>query len=67
MSSHSRLSPAAVALLAAATGFLAAQEPRPPQRYCNPLPIPNFPLGKFAAHVTKGEPNDGGLWLSETK
>ena len=46
---------------------LAAAEPRAPERYCNPLPIPNYPVGKLAGWITKGEPNDGGLWLAERK
>lgn len=44
-----------------------AAEPRPPERYCNPLPIPDYPVGKLARDVTKGEPNDGGLWIVERK
>jgi hypothetical protein len=60
-----RRSPFGAALFAAlATGSLHAEAP---QRYCNPLPIPNFPVGKLVRDVTKGEPNDGGLWFSEKK
>lgn len=50
-----------------ATGILHAEEARAPERYCNPLPIPDYPIGKLARDVTKGQPNDGGLWFSETK
>lgn len=56
-----RLSPAGATLAA------LAAEPRPPERYCNPLPIPNYPVGKLARDVIQGEPNDGGLWIAERK
>ena len=48
-------------------GSLVASESRAPERYCNPLPIPNYPVGKLARGINKGEPSDGGLWLSEHK
>lgn len=57
---------------AATLAFLAACSLRgsvPPahERYCNPLPIPNYPVGKLARNLTRGEPNDGGLWIAENK
>jgi hypothetical protein len=42
------------ALAALAVGPLIAAEPRAPERYCNPLPIPDYPVGKLARDVTKG-------------
>ncbi|WP_348212474.1 hypothetical protein [Luteolibacter sp.] len=57
----------AAMLAAFSAGSLIAEEPRAPERYCNPLPIPNYAVGKLARDVTKGAPNDGGLWLSERK
>jgi hypothetical protein len=39
-----------------------------PSTYCNPLPIPNFPIGRLARPVTNGEPSlSAGLWLLEHK
>jgi len=38
--------------------------PVPPATYCNPLPIPNYPLGRGVRQVAAGDPTDGGpLWL----
>jgi xylan 1,4-beta-xylosidase len=54
-------------LAAVAAGSLIAAESRRPERYCNPLPIPNYPVGKLARDIIKGELNDGGLWLAERK
>lgn len=32
--------------------------------YCNPLPIPDYPIGRLARTVTNGTPTDGnGIWL----
>lgn len=39
-----------------------------PVTFCNPLPIPNYPIGRFARTVTNGEPSHlQGLWLLEQK
>jgi hypothetical protein len=54
-------------LSALGLGRAQVKVPRVPERYCNPLPIPDYPVGKLARNITKGEPNDGGLWLSERK
>lgn len=54
-------------LVLGATLAVCAAEPQAPQRYCNPLPIPDYPVGKLVRNITKGEPNDGGLWLAERK
>jgi xylan 1,4-beta-xylosidase len=51
-----------------ALSSLSAADGRRPQRYCNPLPIPNYPVGRLARDIVKGEPNElGNLWLSERK
>ena len=35
-----------------------------PSTFCNPLPIPDYPIGREARAVTDGEPSGGeGLWL----
>ncbi len=35
-----------------------------PRTYCNPLPIPNYPVGRFARGVTNGSPLDENIqWL----
>lgn len=37
-----------------------------PSTFCNPLPIPDYPIGRLARMVTNGEPSGGaGLWLVE--
>ena len=39
-----------------------------PSTFCNPLPIPDYPVGRLARIVTNGEPANGeGLWLLERK
>lgn len=39
---------------------------RPPERFCNPLPLPNYPVGRWVRDVPNGQPTElGGLWLSE--
>ncbi|MFO0876891.1 MAG: endo-1,4-beta-xylanase [Gemmataceae bacterium] len=39
--------------------------PATPTTYCNPLPLPNYPVGKRARDAKVGEPvpRDDGLWL----
>jgi len=35
-----------------------------PSTFCNPLPIPNYPIGRAARTVTNGDSSEGsGLWL----
>ncbi|ACB73649.1 family 43 glycosylhydrolase [Opitutus terrae] len=42
--------------------------PAQPARWCNPLPLPNYPVSRMARDVVAGEPAEfGGLWLSEHK
>lgn len=36
-----------------------------PSTYCNPIPLPDYPLGRFARDVRPGEPATGGLWLMD--
>jgi hypothetical protein len=38
-----------------------------PTTYCNPLPIPNYPVGRLCRTVAKGDPVDDSQWLLETK
>jgi xylan 1,4-beta-xylosidase len=39
-----------------------------PSTFCNPLPIPDYPIGRLARTVTNGESAAGaGLWLLERK
>ena len=39
-----------------------------PSTFCNPLPIPDYPIGRVARTVTNGEPSGGAdLWLLEQK
>ncbi len=53
--------------LALTASALAADQDAPlrPQRYCNPLPLPDYPVGRLARDTAPGQPNPGGLWLSE--
>ncbi len=53
---------APLAALHAADASSKTSEPNPPSSFCNPLPIPNYPLGKDAVGVTNGEPGGQG-WL----
>jgi len=60
--------PPCFALLAAAlltvSAFAASASP---QRYCNPLPLPDYPVGRLVRDLAPGAPNEiAGLWLSET-
>lgn len=37
-----------------------------PERYCNPLPLPDYPVGRLARDVAPGQRNEpAGLWLAE--
>ncbi len=61
----SRLSALAglLALLLAAPGPAGAAADSP-STYCNPLPAPNYPVGRSARTVTNGDPlDDSILWL----
>ena len=54
---------AVVACLAKATSAEVV-----PSTFCNPLPIPDYPIGRLARPVTNGEPSfSEGLWLLEQK
>jgi xylan 1,4-beta-xylosidase len=54
-----------LALVATATTSLGNEVI--PSTYCNPLAIPNYPIGRLARSITNGEPSPGGLWLLERK
>jgi xylan 1,4-beta-xylosidase len=44
-----------------------AAESSSPTRLINPLPLPNYPIGKLVRDVAAGQPHrSAGLWLSET-
>jgi xylan 1,4-beta-xylosidase len=39
-----------------------------PERYCNPLPLPDYPVGVRARDLVRGEPAEAnGLWLLDRK
>jgi len=48
-------------LLLAPVAALHAAEP--PATFCNPLPIPNYPVGFYARNVTNGEPDARESWI----
>ena len=64
---HPRL--LALCLVAATTCVTAApgQAPAPagaPGTYCNPLPIPNYPVGRLVKDLRAGDKTDGSfLWF----
>ena len=40
--------------------------PRPASTYCNPIPLPDYPLGRLAREAVPGAPiGSPGLWLSD--
>ena len=56
----------ALAFIASAATTMSAEVA--PSTFCNPLPIPDYPIGRLARTVTNGEPSGGeGLWLLEQK
>jgi xylan 1,4-beta-xylosidase len=56
-------------LVASLTSAVAADSPPvvpasgAPTRWINPLPLPNYPVGRIAREVAKGARDPGGLWL----
>ncbi len=47
-------------------GAAATEAPASAERYCNPLPLPNYPVGKGVRDLVSGEPTElGSLWLTE--
>ena len=37
-----------------------------PARFCNPLPLPDYPVGRLVRDLAPGKPNEpAGLWLAE--
>jgi hypothetical protein len=66
MNATRRNSLSTLALLVSAVAALAGEVS--PTTFCNPLSIPNYPIGRLARPVTNGEPSLGaGLWLLEYK
>ena len=61
--------PTSVLLAAAVAALLTApapadEKPEPvPTTYCNPISLPNYPLGKRARDVTVGAPVPKNDWL----
>ena len=47
----------AALLLAANLNLTLADNPQLPATFCNPLPIPNYPIGRAAREVKNGEPD----------
>ena len=47
-------------LLAPLAALHAADQPG---TFCNPLPIPNYPVGYYARNVTNGEPDARESWI----
>jgi hypothetical protein len=43
--------------------FTKLHSAEPPATYCNPLPIPNYPIGLFARNVINGGPDTREGWL----
>jgi hypothetical protein len=50
------------AVLAVAAPQEPPRDQSPPSTFCNPLPIPDYPVGKDARDVKKGEPDPKGGW-----
>jgi len=62
-----RLSTPAAALLFCSLSALSLAETTAPTRRINPLPLPNYPIGRLVRDVAPGQPNQpAGLWLAET-
>ena len=57
----------AAVLMGAAPAGPAAPATAAPQTYCNPISIPDYPLGRRARDVTIGAPvpTDDSLWLMD--
>lgn len=43
-------------------GALAADEPPRPVTYCNPLSLPNYPIGRFARDLAQGDTGPDWMW-----
>ena len=63
-------SPFIAVLVLAAAAASPAQAPDPvaaprgPQRYCNPIPLPDYPVGRRVRDIVVGEPaGSDSLWL----
>lgn len=49
-------------MLAALPHPAPAEQPPQPATFCNPLPIPNYPVGKLARQAEKGKPDSHDHW-----
>jgi xylan 1,4-beta-xylosidase len=58
---HRHLDAILVLLLLMADG-LNAQVPAQASTYCNPIAIPNYPIGKFARDLSKGDTGPEWMW-----
>ncbi len=54
---------APLAVLHAADASSKTSAPNQPRTFCNPLPIPNYPIGHFARNAKNGQPDAGGGWI----
>lgn len=55
--------PTLVAFIFLSGAALAASSP---ERLCNPLSLPDYPVGRLVRTVAPGKPNEpAGLWLAE--
>jgi xylan 1,4-beta-xylosidase len=56
----------AVLIILGSFGLAGSAAPAGPQRFCNPIPLPNYPVGKLAREIARGQPTElGGLWVAE--
>ena len=49
------------------SGGAAAETPQRPATFCNPLSLPNYPVGRAARDVKHGDPDPQGQWKSPAK
>lgn len=63
---YPRLYACIVSLLPLAVAAVASEAPGTPTRLINPLPLPNYPVGRLVRDLAPGKPNTPvGLWLVE--
>lgn len=59
---------AATLPVAAVAVAAAGQSPQSPLTWCNPLPLPDYPVGRVVRNVVSGAPlDDASLWLLDHK
>lgn len=49
------------------TRYLGADEPARRSTYCNPLSLPNYPIGRFARELTGRDTGPDWMWRLDTK